>query len=73
MIDLKIYENHYALNKKLHAFLGRRDSNFVCRRCLTCFTIENVFVKHIEGREQQDITAIRLRKDSRLMWKKHFH
>ena len=73
VIDLMIYKNHYALIKKLHIFLGKRDSKFVCRRCLTCFTNENVLVKHTERCEQQDITAIRLSKESHLMWKKHFH
>ena len=73
VIDLVIYKNHYALIKKLHVFLGKRDSKFVCRRCLSCFTNENVLVKHTERCKQQDITAIRVSKDSHLMWKKHFH
>ena len=73
VIDLVIYKNHYALIKKLHVFLGKRDSKFVCRRCLSCFTNENVLVKHTERCKQQDITAIRVIKDSHLMWKKHFH
>ena len=73
VIDLLIHKNHYALIKKLHVFLGKRDSKFICRRCLTCFTNENVLVKHTERCRQQDITAIRVSKDSHLMWKKHFH
>ena len=32
VIDLMIYKNHYALTKKLHVFLGKRDQKFVCRR-----------------------------------------
>ena len=73
VIDLVIYKNHYALIKKLHVFLGSKNAKFVCRRCLTCFTNENVLVKHTERCKQQDITAIRVSKDSHLMWKKHFH
>ena len=73
VIDLMIYKNHYVLIKKPNVFLGKRDSKFVCRRSLTCFTNENVLVKHLERCRQQDITAIRVSKESHLMWKKHFH
>ena len=73
VIDLMIYKNHYALIKKLHVFIGKRGQKFVCRRCLTCFTNENVLVKHSERCREQDITAIRLSKENHLMWKKHFH
>ena len=73
MIDLLIYKNHYVLIKKLYVFSGKRDSKFVCRRCLTCFTNENILVKRTERCRQQYITAIRVSKEIQLMWKKHFH
>ena len=34
VVDLLLYKNHYALNKKLNVFLGNYHKNFICRRCL---------------------------------------
>ena len=45
-IDLLIYKNHYVLIKKLHVFLGKPDCKFVCRRCLSSYSNENVLKKH---------------------------
>ena len=73
VIDLVIYKNHYALIRKLHVCLGSKKAKFVCRRCLSCFKNENVLEKHTERCRQQDITAIRVSKESHLMWKKNFH
>ena len=67
VIDLLIHKNHYALIRKLHVILGNHNSEFVCRRCLTCYKNENVLAKRIERCKQQDITAIRLSKESHLM------
>ena len=73
VIDLLIYKNHYALIKKLHVFLGNHNSQFVCRRCLSCFKVENVLENHIERCNQQEITFINVSKESHLKWDKHFH
>ena len=35
VIDLLIYKNHYVLIRKSHMLLGKHDSKFVCRRCLS--------------------------------------
>ena len=45
-IDLMIYKNHYVLIKKLHVFLGKEKSRFVCRRCLSAYTTDEVLQKH---------------------------
>ena len=42
VFDLLIYQNHYFLNKKLHVLLGKQDSKFVCRRCLSSYSSQNV-------------------------------
>ena len=73
VIDLMINKNHYALIKKLQIFVGSKNPKFVCRRRLSCFTNENGLEKHIERCRQQDITTIRVSKESHLMWKKYFH
>ena len=68
-----IYKNHYVLIKKLHVFLGKEKSRFVCRGCLSAYTSNEVLQKHKQKCEQQEITTIRTSNESHLYWKKHFH
>ena len=72
-IDLLIYKGHYALIRKLHVFLGKPDCRFVCRRCLSSYSNENVLNKHKFKCQQQEITSIRTSKESHIYWKKYFH
>ena len=48
VLDLIIYKNHYALIKKLHAFLGNHNKSFVCRSCSNSNTNENDLINHKE-------------------------
>ena len=73
VIDLLIYENQYALIKKLHVFLGDYHKNFVCIGCLNSYTCENALKNHKEKCGYDNICAIRTSKESHLYWKKHFH
>ena len=43
-IDLLLFENHYCLITKLHCLINK-DSHmkWVCRRCLTAFSSEQIF------------------------------
>ena len=72
-IDLLIYKNHYALIKKLHVFLGKSNCKYVCRRCLSSYSNENVLNKHKFKCQQQEITSIRTSNESHIYWKKYFH
>ena len=72
-IDLLIYKNHYALIRKLHVFLGKPDCKFVCRRCLSSYSNEDVLEKHKFKCGQQEITSIRTSNESHIYWKKYFH
>ena len=45
VVDVLIYKNHYALIEKLNVFLGNHHKNFICRRCLSSYTSENVLKK----------------------------
>ena len=45
IIDLAIYRNHYELIKKLDVFLGDHNKKFICRRCLSSYTSENMLIK----------------------------
>ena len=73
VVDLLLYKNHYALIKKLHVYLGKKDCKFVCRRCLSSFTSDLILKKHKERCEQQDIVLPTFPKESHLTWSKHFH
>ena len=73
IIDLAIYKNHYVLIKKLDVFLGDHNKKFICRRCLSSYTSENMLIKHKPKCENNDITIIRTSNESHLQWKKHFH
>ena len=73
VIDLAIYKNHYVLIKKLDVFLGDHNKEFICRRCLSSYTSENMLMKHKPKCENIDITTIKTSYKSHLHWEKHFH
>ena len=73
VIDLAIYKNHYVLIKKLYVFLGDHNKKFICRRCLSSYTSENMLRKHKEKCGDDNITTIKTSNETHLHWKKHFH
>ena len=58
-IDLLLFENHYCLITKLHCLLNK-DSHmkWVCRRCLTAFSSEDILSQHIDRCQKQQPTKI---------------
>ena len=68
VIDLLIYKNNYVLIKKT-IFLGKHNSKFVCRRCLSSYSSQNVLIKHKQRCNQQEITSIKTSNESHLDWK----
>ena len=58
-IDLLLFENHYCLITKLHCVINK-DSHmkWVCRRCLTAFSSEDILNQHTEGCQKQQPTNI---------------
>ena len=72
IIDLAIYRNHYVLIKKLDVFLGDHNKKFICRRCLSSYTSENMLINHKPNSENNDISTIKTSKKSHLHWEKHF-
>ena len=73
VIDLAIYKNHYILIKKLDVFSGDHNKKFICRRCLSSYTSENMLTKQKQKCAQDNITAIGTSPESHLHWKNHFH
>ena len=73
VIDLAIYTTHYVPNKKLDVFLGDHNKKYICRRCLSSYTSENMLIKLKQKRGNYNITTIKTSNESHLHWKKHFH
>ena len=73
VIDLAIYKNHYVLIKKLDVFLGDHNKKYICRRCLSSYTSENMLLKHKPKCENNDITSIKTSNKSHLHWEKYSH
>ena len=65
-IDLLLFENHYCLITKFHCLLNK-DSHmkWVCRRCLTAFSSEDILSQHIDRCQKQQPTNITF------SWKDH--
>ena len=65
-IDLLLFENHYCLITKLHCLLNK-DSHmkWLCRRCLTAFSSEDILNQHIDRCQKQQPTNITF------SWKDH--
>ena len=73
VIDLAIFKNHYVLIKKLDVFLGDHNKKFICRRCLSSYTSENMLIKQKPKCENNDITSIKTSSKSHIHWKKYFY
>ena len=71
--DLIINKNHYAVIKKSNVFLGDHNKKFMCRRCLSSYTSENMLMSHKLKCRDDEITAINFSLQSHLHWKNHFH
>ena len=41
-VDLLIHKNQYSLFEKLNVFFGDHNKKFICRRCLSSYTTENM-------------------------------
>ena len=72
VVDLAIYKNHYVLIKKLDVFLGDHNKKYICRRCLSSYTSENMLIKHKQKCGEDNITTIKTSNESHLRWKNHF-
>ena len=73
VIDLLIYKNHNALNKKVNVCLGDHQKTFICRRCMISYTSENMLKLQKQKCEKNDINTFRTSPESHLYWKRHFH
>ena len=65
-IDLLLFENHCCLITKLHCLINKSSHmKWVCRRCLTAFSSEDILNQHIDRCQKQQATNITF------SWKDH--
>ena len=65
-IDLLLFEKHYCLITKLHCLVNNNSSmKWVCRRCLTAFSSEQILFNHTSRCINQQLTNITF------SWKDH--
>ena len=65
-IDVLLFESHYSLITKLHCLINKSSHmKWVCRRCLTAFSSEDIFSQHIDRCQKQQPT------DITISWKDH--
>ena len=65
-IDLLLFENHYCLITKLHCLINKNSHmKWVCRRCLTAFSSEDILNQHIDRCQKQKPTNMTF------SWKDH--
>ena len=65
-IDLLLFEYHYCLITKLHCPINKSSHmKWVCRRCLTAFSSEDILNQHLDRCQKQQPTKITF------SWKDH--
>ena len=72
-MDLAIYKDHFVLIKKLDVFLGHHNKKYICRKCLSSHTGENILLKHKQKCGKENLTTIKTSNKSHFHWKNHFH
>ena len=72
IVDLILYKNHYILLKKLHVFIGKHDNSYVCRSCLSSYTVESKLITHEKLCANKDKSVYIPAKESHVIWNKYY-
>ena len=72
IFDLLIYKNLYALNKKFNVFSGDHHKIFICRRCLSSYTSENMLMLHKQKCGDDNKYTTKTSSESIFIGKEHF-
>ena len=72
IIDLILYKNHYILLKKLHVFIGKHDNCYVCRNCLSSYSVQSELITHkiLCGNKNKSVYIPS--KESHVKWNKYY-
>ena len=71
-IDLILYKNHYILLKKLHVFIGKPDNSFVCRNCLSSYTVQSKLITHKKLCGNKNKSVYIPSKETHVKWNKYY-
>ena len=72
IIDLNFYKNHYILLKKLHVFIGKYDNIYVCRNCLSIYSVQSELKTHKRLCGNKNKSVYIPSKESHVKWKKYY-
>ena len=72
IIDLILYKNHYILLKKLHVFIGEQDNRFVCRNCLSSYSVQSELISHKKLCGNKNKSVYIPSKESHVKWNKYY-
>ena len=72
IIDLFLYKNHYILLKKLHVFIGKHDNSFVCRNCLSSYSIQSELTTHKILCGNKNNSVYIPSKETHIKWNKYY-
>ena len=72
IVDLILYKNHFILLKKLHVFIGKYDNSFVCRNCLSSYTVQSKLITHkiLCGNKNKSVYIPS--KETHVKWNKYY-
>ena len=72
IVDLILYKNHYILLKKLHVFIGKHDDSFVCRNCLSSYSVQSELITHKRLCVNKNKSVYIPAKESHIIWNKYY-
>ena len=72
IIDLILYKNHYILLKKLHVFIGKHDNIYVCRNCLSSYSVQSELTIHKKLCGNKNKSVYIPSKESHVKWNKYY-
>ena len=72
IIGLILYKNHYRLLKKLHVFIGKHDNIYVCRNCLSSYTVQSELITHKRLCGSKNKAVYLPSKETHVMWNKYY-
>ena len=70
--DLILYKNLYILLKKLHVFVGKHDSCYVCRNCLSIYTVQSELSTHKKLCGNKNKSVYIPSKETYIKWKNYY-
>ena len=72
IVDLILYKNHYILLKKLHVFIGKHDNIYVCRNCLSSYSVQSELITHKKLCGNKKKSVYIPSKETHIKWNKYY-